>query len=160
MFDSSAKYPYGIFDGLNRYLGSFDQCNRIETIVWNEKNDKFEKIRSKYCLVDIKYQKNTETTNFTGRKNNFAFDSQASAWEAVQETLNVGRYERNVLQIALCFPAKCRTNDIIAALKEPLKKFNEEYNLKIQATIRPEYCHANHEISKFSNYDKAYWYVV
>lgn len=85
MFDSSAKYPYGIFDGLTRYLGSFDQCNRIKATVSSDiKNgEEFEEIRSKYCLVEIKYQKRDESPNFSG-KYDLSFDPHDSAWEAIK----------------------------------------------------------------------------
>lgn len=66
MFDSSAKYPYGILEGLTRHLGIFDQCLRINTKVQNYVNyPEYEEIRGRYCLVDIEYHKENESINVT-----------------------------------------------------------------------------------------------
>ena len=84
MFDSSAKYPYGIFDGHMRHLGSFDQCYRIQTKIPNYKKDgNFEEIHSRYCLVEIKFQEKDEPRNSTG-KLDIWFDLHGSAWEAIR----------------------------------------------------------------------------
>ncbi|XP_051158233.1 nose resistant to fluoxetine protein 6-like [Leptopilina boulardi] len=151
MFDSSAKYPYGVFDGFTRHLGSFDQCNRIQTKILNNEDGKIEEIDSRYCLVDIKFKKENEETNFTG-EHNIYFDPQVSAWEAIREKGDFRRYKRYILQMALCFPSKCQTEDIVAALKQPLDKFGAEYDLQVEASIIPMYC-ASKEAQKFSIYD-------
>lgn len=78
MFDSSAKYPYGLFDGLTRHLGSFDQCERIRAKVFDAKSGKIDEVRSKYCLVDVKFENNNERIG--GHEKNI--NPFGSAWEA------------------------------------------------------------------------------
>ncbi|XP_051158232.1 O-acyltransferase like protein-like [Leptopilina boulardi] len=153
MFDSSAKYPYGVFDGFTRHLGSFDQCERIETKIINNEDGKIEEIRSRYCLVDVKFKEKNEPSNFTEEYNLF-FDSQDSAWEAIREKGDFRRFKRYFLQMALCFPAKCQTEDIVTALKEPLDEFSTKYNIKVEASILPMYCSslASNQ-DAFSNYE-------
>lgn len=56
--------------------------------------------------------------------------------------------------MALCFPADCQTEDIVAALKEPLKKFGIDYNLQVEASILPMYCsNPSNETADISNYE-------
>ncbi|XP_033222638.1 uncharacterized protein LOC117176493 [Belonocnema kinseyi] len=160
MFDSSAKYPYGIFDGHLRHLGNFDQCFRIETQIPNSEEDgKFEEIRSRYCLVDIKYQEKEEPKNFPG-KLDIWFDSQGSAWESIREKGDFRRFQRYLLQMALCVPASCHLEDITTALKEPLEKFSKQYNVEVQASIQKDLCQAAHEATEISNYAIAYCIVL
>ena len=59
--------------------------------------------------------------------------------------------------MALCVPASCYPEDILTALKDPLKRFGTQYNLKIEASIQKGYCQAAHEAPKFSNSAIAYW---
>ncbi|XP_051166899.1 O-acyltransferase like protein-like isoform X4 [Leptopilina boulardi] len=153
MFDSSAKYPYGLFGGLTRHLGSFDQCERIQAKIINNENGEIEEINSRYCLVDVKFKEQNEPTNFTGEHKIF-FEPQVSAWEAIREKGDFRRYPRYFLQMALCFPAKCQTEDIVVALKEPLDEFGTKYNIQIEASILPIYCSclASKETA-FSNYE-------
>ncbi|XP_033221998.1 O-acyltransferase like protein-like isoform X2 [Belonocnema kinseyi] len=159
MFDSSAKYPYGIFDGHLRHLGNFDQCFRIQTEIPNHERDgEFEEIRSRYCLVDIKYQEKNEATNFTG-KLDIWFDPQGSAWEAIREKGDYRRYQRYLLQMALCVPAGCHPEDIVTALREPLENFNKLYNVQVQASVQKDLCQAAHEAKPISNYAITYCIV-
>ncbi|XP_033222639.1 uncharacterized protein LOC117176494 [Belonocnema kinseyi] len=160
MFDSSAKYPYGIFDGHLRHLGNFDQCFRIKTKIPNSEGDgKFEEIRSRYCLVDIKYQEKEEPKNVPG-KLDIWFDSQGSAWESIREKGDFRRFQRYLLQMALCVPASCHLEDITTALKKPLEKFSKQYNVEVQASIQKDLCQAAHEATEISNYAIAYCIVL
>lgn len=81
VFDSSAKYPYGILEGLTRHLGIFDQCHRIHTTIPNNENN--EEIRGRYCLVDIEYHEKNESANVSEYLDIW-FDSHGSAWEAIR----------------------------------------------------------------------------
>ncbi|XP_051158030.1 nose resistant to fluoxetine protein 6-like [Leptopilina boulardi] len=157
MFDSSAKYPYGVFNGFTRHLGSFDQCDEIQTKILNNEDGKIEEIHSKYCLVDVKFKEKNERTQSLEELKIF-FDPQGSAWEAIREKGDFRRYKRYILQMALCFPAKCQTEDIVAALKQPLDKFGAEYNLQVEASIIPMYC-ASKEAQKFSIYDIIFYLI-
>ncbi|XP_043465537.1 nose resistant to fluoxetine protein 6-like [Leptopilina heterotoma] len=150
MFDASSKYPYGVFNGFTRHLGSYDQCKRIQTKITDEKDGKIEEIHSRYCLVDVKFKEKNESTNFTGEYEIF-FDPQDSAWEAIREKGDFRRWQRYFLQMALCFPAECQPEDIVMALKEPLDEFGKNYNVKVQASILPMYC--SKELPLFSIYD-------
>ncbi|XP_051166883.1 O-acyltransferase like protein-like isoform X2 [Leptopilina boulardi] len=153
MFDSSAKYPYGLFGGLTRHLGSFDQCDRIQTKIMNKNDGEIEEIRGRYCLVDVKFKEENEPTNSIGEHKIF-FDPQVSAWEAIREKGDFRRYIRYFLQMALCFPAKCKTEDIVAALKEPLDEFGKKYNIQVTASILPLHCSSTtSKGAAFSNYE-------
>lgn len=56
--------------------------------------------------------------------------------------------------MALCFPADCKTEEIVAALKQPLDKFGKEYNLQVEASILPMFCsRPSEEVPKFSIYE-------
>ncbi|XP_051158032.1 O-acyltransferase like protein-like isoform X2 [Leptopilina boulardi] len=153
MFDSSAKYPYGLFGGLTRYLGSFDQCERIQAKIINNENGEIEEIISRYCLVDVKFKEKNEPTKFIG-EHNIYFDPQVSAWEAIREKGDFRRFPRYLLQMALCFPAKCQIEDIVVSLKKPLDEFSTKYNISVDASISPMYC--SKEATEFSIYDKIF----
>lgn len=56
------------------------------------------------------------------------------------------------LQMALCFPAKCQTEEIVTILKEPLDKFGRKYNIQVKASISPIYC-SSAEAKNFSHFD-------
>ncbi|XP_043465535.1 O-acyltransferase like protein-like [Leptopilina heterotoma] len=153
MFDSSAKVPYGVFNGFTVHLGSFDQCERINAKVVDANSGKIEEIRSKYCLVDVKFKEKNEPTDFSGDYK-LMFDPQDSAWEAIREKGDFRRWPRYHWQMALCFPAQCQLEDIEAALREPLDKFEENYSVKVTASISPLYCSS--PVSReapFSNYE-------
>ncbi|XP_043465527.1 O-acyltransferase like protein-like [Leptopilina heterotoma] len=150
MFDSSAKYPYGLFDGLTRHLGSFDQCKRIQATIINTKNGDIETISSRYCLVDVKFEDNNKGT-FTGAHEKY-LNPLGSAWEAIFEKGHNQSYAMFILQMALCFPAKCQTEEIVTILKEPLDEFGRKYNIQVKASISPMYC-ASAEAQSFSNFD-------
>ncbi|XP_043465529.1 O-acyltransferase like protein-like isoform X2 [Leptopilina heterotoma] len=153
MFDASSKYPYGVFDGFTRHLGSYDQCEQIETKIIDEKNGKIEEIQSRYCLVDVKFKEKNEPTNFSGEHNIF-FNPQDSAWEAIREKGDFRRWQRYFLQLALCFPAECQPEDIVVALKDPLDEFGENYNITVKASISPLYCSSpTLKEASFSNYE-------
>ncbi|XP_051166913.1 O-acyltransferase like protein-like [Leptopilina boulardi] len=153
MFDASAKYPYGLFGGSTRFLGSFDQCEQIQTNLINSENGEIEEIRSRYCLVDVKFNEINESKNFI-EEHEIYFDPQSYAWEAIREKGDFRRYQRYSIQMALCFPAECQIDDIEASLKEPLDKFGSKYNVQVKASISPLYCSSkdSKEIP-FSNYE-------
>ncbi|XP_043465576.1 nose resistant to fluoxetine protein 6-like [Leptopilina heterotoma] len=156
MFDASSKYPYGVFNGFTRHLGSYDQCERIQTKIIDEKDGKIEEIHSRYCLVDVKFKEKNEPTNFTGEYEIF-FDPQDSAWEAIREKGDFRRWQRYFLQMALCFPAECQPEDIVVALKDPLDEFGKNYNIKVKASILPMYC--SKELPLFSIYDLIFCFI-
>lgn len=82
MFDASAKYPYGIIDGLTRHLGSFDQCYRIENRITKGRND-YEDLNSRYCLVEYRYKQKNDLPSYH-QKLDYDFDPNGSAWEAIK----------------------------------------------------------------------------
>ncbi|XP_043465144.1 nose resistant to fluoxetine protein 6-like [Leptopilina heterotoma] len=150
MFDSSAKYPYGILEGLTQHLGIFDQCLRIDTKVQNSDNyPEFEEIRGRYCLVDIEYHEKDESVNLT-EYIDIWFDPHGSAWESIKEKGDDRRYIRYRLQMALCTPAICSPDDLVQALNEPLEKFAEKYNLQLNISINKKLCHSTLETPKLS----------
>ncbi|XP_043465536.1 nose resistant to fluoxetine protein 6-like [Leptopilina heterotoma] len=159
MFDASSKYPHGVFNGFTRHLGSYDQCEQIETKIIDEKDGKIEEIHSRYCLVDVKFKEKNEPTNFTGEYEIF-FDPKNSAWEAIREKGDFRRWQRYFLQMALCFPAECQPEDIVVALKEPLDEFGKNYNITVKASILPMYCSlTSKEVPGFSVYDIIFCFI-
>ncbi|XP_025154269.1 uncharacterized protein LOC112588454 [Harpegnathos saltator] len=56
MFDSSTKYPDGIFYGHTRHVGNFDECYNMQVNVIEEGADVHE-INGKYCRINITYKK-------------------------------------------------------------------------------------------------------
>ena len=84
VFDASAKYPQGIFDGNTWQLGSFDQCYMIDTSVSAAgENNGIGDVRGRYCLVDFKYEQRDAAPDFQGRLD-IDFDPNQSAWEAIR----------------------------------------------------------------------------
>lgn len=59
--------------------------------------------------------------------------------------------------MALCVPASCHPDDIVAALNEPLEKFSKQYNLRVEASINKELCHSAHEDKKLSHNTYIFW---
>ncbi|XP_032690165.1 uncharacterized protein LOC116853278 [Odontomachus brunneus] len=56
MFDSSTKYPEGIFYGHTRHLGNFDECYNLQVTTVQE-NTNTREINGKYCFVNIEYKR-------------------------------------------------------------------------------------------------------
>ncbi|EFN80982.1 hypothetical protein EAI_12190, partial [Harpegnathos saltator] len=52
VFDSSTKYPEGVFYGHTRHLGNFDECYNLQVHIVEE-SDNAHEINGKYCLVNI-----------------------------------------------------------------------------------------------------------
>jgi hypothetical protein len=87
VFDASAKYPYGIIDGLTVHLGSFDQCYRINAKLSGRRGrhgeTEMEEVRGRYCLVDFKYEQRGAPVDFNG-KLDLEFDPSDSVWESIR----------------------------------------------------------------------------
>ncbi|XP_014215126.1 nose resistant to fluoxetine protein 6-like [Copidosoma floridanum] len=160
MFDSSAKYPYGIIDGQTRHLGSFDQCYRIEARLPSENsNSSFVELRSRYCLVDFKYERKDNYLSFY-EKLDHDFDPNGSAWEAVKEKGDYRRIRRYMLQMALCVPAACTPEDIRLALQEPYDDFGESNGVAIKVGVDQENCQTMVEEPEFSTGAYVYCGIV
>lgn len=59
--------------------------------------------------------------------------------------------------MALCTPAICSPDDLVQALKEPLEKFAEKYNIQMNISINKKLCHSALETPKLSYHTFVFW---
>ncbi|XP_025163801.1 nose resistant to fluoxetine protein 6-like isoform X2 [Harpegnathos saltator] len=154
MFDSSTKYPDGIFYGHTRHLGNFDECYNIQVNITEEGTDVHE-INGKYCLIDIIYKKK-QTTSVQQKSSetqymNNSLDITNSFWKVLEQLEgHPYRIRRNRLQLALCVPATCSAENIETALKISLKGLGTSKNIELQTSVQPNSCHTVKEGPKFT----------
>ncbi|XP_043289880.1 nose resistant to fluoxetine protein 6-like [Venturia canescens] len=162
MYDASTKYPDGLINGHTRHFGDFDGCYNLEVklpAAASQNGDKFneeEEISGRYCLVDIKYEKQNLPTLRRDEDLDLEFDPNDSAWEAIREKGDFRRVKRYLLQMALCVPEVCSHSDVEAALRGPMKTFGIETEMNLDVSVKPQFCQARKDAPEFSLAAKIY----
>ncbi|XP_025162708.1 nose resistant to fluoxetine protein 6-like [Harpegnathos saltator] len=156
MFDSSTKYPEGVFYGHTRHLGNFDECYNLQVHIVEE-SDNAHEINGKYCLVNIEYNKKQVTSipqklSVSGYTNDILseLNMNNSFWEVLQQLEDSRHVRRNRLQLALCVPATCSAETVEIALREPLERLGAGKNIEFQITVQPNSCSTIKEAPKFN----------
>ncbi|XP_046733955.1 nose resistant to fluoxetine protein 6-like [Diprion similis] len=150
MFDASTKYPDGVLHGNTKHLGSFDQCYNLRAKLPPDEFSYIEEpdeVEGRYCLVRLRYQRKGVVPK---RPDIFTldFDPNLSVWNAIDCRGDFRRVKRHSVYLSLCVPASCSSQDVAAALKEPLRKLADARQIHLDITVKPSHCQARSDVPK------------
>lgn len=90
VFDASTKYPDGLLTGHTRHFGDFDGCYNLKVKLptgsygYEESYQEEEEVTGRYCLVDLRYEKQGLPEVSKEEKLDLEFDPNVFAWEAIR----------------------------------------------------------------------------
>ncbi|XP_046606179.1 nose resistant to fluoxetine protein 6-like [Neodiprion virginianus] len=150
MFDASTKHPDGVLHGHTKHLGNFDQCYNLRAkLPPDEFSDTEEpdEVEGRYCLVRLRYQRKGVVPK---RPEIFTldFDPNLSVWNAIDYRGDFRRVKRHSVYLSLCVPASCSSQDVAAALTDPLKELADAREIDLNVTVKPSLCQARSDVPK------------
>ncbi len=125
VFDSTAKIPSGLTEGVSSVFGEYDQCLDIES---SPKENSYEIIRGKYCLAtpNVKFLKFEQlnqnfTIKFLNEKTNGLLNKilkQKINTLKMLMGLNIYVSKFALFRFGICIPSNCEAKHIERAFNK------------------------------------------
>ncbi|XP_050440208.1 O-acyltransferase like protein-like isoform X2 [Adelges cooleyi] len=142
MSDSWPRYLNGLLIGNTHHMGVYDECISVH-----------HPIQGKYCLSTIELQTSTNE-NFTQYSKD-EYTSFDNAWQEILGFIDYGdQYKRNVINLGVCIPEACTSEDLEVSLQRELDRIFLAHQLSTQVNVKPELCNTN---KIFFPYDTGYY---
>ncbi|XP_059485096.1 nose resistant to fluoxetine protein 6-like isoform X2 [Neocloeon triangulifer] len=140
VLDANAKIPSGILEGNVDLLGDYEQC--LSVVSHSEKKET--KIRGKYCLPEIEFSVNENSSQIFPQLLKLAQVNRLVTGNLTDPTFyNVAN---NVFLVGMCLPDACNEVDAVDMLKEKVAGLIADTPFDADIIIRDGFCRTNDTI--------------